>query len=611
MPSPKHTRSLHELFEQRVFFVPNYQRGYSWDRSNVNDLLSDLDNLSGKKYHYTGTVVLHEQPDEHSVDDVYDSSGELLRRSAIVDGQQRLTTLVMLLNSIRRELERLGVSRNMTSKIQTKFVATERRNGQPLYRLELNLGTSPFFHDNILSDNPSGQPPKISSERRLQDARDTIEKHLKAKFAEDPDRTRVVLEEMYVKVSNSLRFSLYEVEEAADVGVIFEVMNDRGKPLSELEKVKNYLLYASTVLFSGDNELESRVKEAWTTVLTLLMSAELETSSDENALLRAHWVTAYDHQPRGWGGAKAVKGRLDVRAPDRDPTRVLNDLMTYAKSLAETAIPFCDAHAPSRSAAFRFERPWESKKEQIVEWSEKLHRMDTLAIFVPILIAVRRRYPSDVDKYLRLLHLCERYAFRVFALRESRTDAGQGTLFKTAYQLTKREIGYEDAVTAIRTESAKRCGDKEFSDAWDRHIEDASWYEWRAIKYLLYEYEIFLAGQSKARPRLSWQDLILKGTVEHVLPQTPRSSYWIERFDEEERQQYLNDLGNLALTLGNAELGNKSFPQKKGSPREKNYCYAKSLSCVERDLTRWDEWTPETIKQRRKKMLEWARDRWS
>ena len=499
----------------------------------------------------------------------------------------------------------------MTSKIQTKFVATERRNGQPLYRLELNLGTSSFFHDNILSDNPSGQPPKISSERRLQDARDTIEKHLKAKFTEDPDRTRVVLEEMYVKVSNSLRFSLYEVEEEADVGVIFEVMNDRGKPLTELEKVKNYLLYASTVLFSGDNELEIRVKEAWTTVLTLLMSAELETSSDENALLRAHWVTAYDHQPRGWGGAKAVKSRLDVRAPDRHPTRVLNDLMTYAKSLAETAVPFCDAHAPSRSAAFRFERSWESKKEQIVEWSEKLHRMDTLAIFVPILIAVRRRYPSDVDKYLRLLRLCEQYAFRVFALRESRTDAGQGTLFKTAYQLTKREIGYEDAVTAIRTESAKRCGDKEFSDAWGRHVEDARWHEWRAIKYFLYEYEIFLAGQSKARPRLSWQDLILKGTLEHVLPQTPRSSYWIERFNEEERQQYLNDLGNLALTLGNAELGNKSFPLKKGSSREKNYCYAKSLSRVEWDLTRWDEWTPETIEQRRERMLVWARDRWS
>lgn len=602
-----HTRSLRQLFAERVFFVPDYQRGYSWGSSNVTDLLSDLDNLSGEKYHYTGTVVLHET----SPNQVHESSGTPLRKSAIVDGQQRLTTLVILLDCVRRRLQSLDEHCDMASSIQKWFVATEGRDGQPLPKLKLNLGTDPFFHDNILSDEPGVRPPSVSPEQRLRVAKDTIEKHLAAKLAEGPTRSRDILEDLYIKVSNRLRFSLYEVEREADVGVIFEVMNDRGKPLSELEKVKNYLLYASTVLPIAD-QLASRVNEAWKTILTQLMSAGLETSDDEDTLLRTHWVTAYDHRTRNWRRAKSVKERFDVRAADRDPKRLLGDLLAYTKDLAQTSVPFSDAYAPRQSAAFGGLECVSTTRSQIIEWSEKLRRMNTLAIFVPILVAVRRRYPSDADKYLRLLHLCEKYAFRVFALRESRTDAGQATLFRTAYQITKGETVYQDAVTALRAELQWRCSDEEFENSLRQRAAAANWYEWRHLKYFLYEYEINLAKPRRASPQVSWQDLgdNRKETVEHVLPQTP-SPYWTARFSKEEHARHLNDLGNLTLTRGNSVLSNKSFPDKKGSPEVERYCYAVSPLFVERDLTRWEEWTPQTIEQRREELLAWARDRWS
>ena len=70
---------------------------------------------------------------------------------------------------------------------------------------------------------------------------------------------------MYTKVANQIRFTLYQVENETEVGVIFEVMNDRGKPLTELEKVKNFLLHAAVSLCVSNetNALAESVNGAW------------------------------------------------------------------------------------------------------------------------------------------------------------------------------------------------------------------------------------------------------------------------------------------------------------------------------------------------------------
>ena len=61
------------------------------------------------------------------------------------------------------------------------------------------------------------------------------------------------------KLTQSLIFTLYKVEDDAEVGVIFEVMNDRGKPLSELEKVKNYLIYLTGKISEDPQSLRKMV----------------------------------------------------------------------------------------------------------------------------------------------------------------------------------------------------------------------------------------------------------------------------------------------------------------------------------------------------------------
>ena len=92
------TQSLQELFNNRVFRVPDYQRGYAWEKQQVKEFLDDLELLlsSARRHcHYTGTIVLY-QPNPAT--EKPDNEGKRYVEMDVVDGQQRLTTILLLLN---------------------------------------------------------------------------------------------------------------------------------------------------------------------------------------------------------------------------------------------------------------------------------------------------------------------------------------------------------------------------------------------------------------------------------------------------------------------------------------------------------------------------------
>lgn len=602
------TGSVQDLFVKRIFQVPDYQRGYAWEQSHVEDFLGDLEYLRLGKTHYTGTLVLHSMNEE-----VMDEVETPLARFAIVDGQQRLTTIVILLDSIRRALDDLGRALH-ADHIRSSFVETKEPNGQTIHRLTLNSGTNRFFHQKILSREPSQRTPSIAAERRLERARSTVDEHIKKKTsASDPDAAQRLLIDLYKKVSQGLLFSVYEVEKEADVGVIFEVMNDRGKPLTELEKVKNYLLYASTTL-DIKNDLADKVNAAWSSMLTRLMAAELESSTDEERLLKTQWTVRYDARPRQWHGAKSVKECFDVRSKRHEGLTLVGRLQEYTHHLEEATIPFCDAYAPTTTMAFsQFKAFPVETRNDIVEWSGKLLRLRTLSTFVPLLVAVRLRYPTDADKYLSILKLCEMYAFRVFAFKETRSDAGQAALFQVANAMMNKEKTYEQAINSIRWEIRRRCDNEEFERILGHRVEAADWYNWFSLRYFLYEYEIHRSR--RYRGGVTWDALTRndkRDTVEHILPQTiDKDAYWKARFSPEQHRSLLNDIGNLTLTRYNPTLSNRPFPDKKGRRGQSGFCYENSPFYGERELCEWSDWTPEAIHERRERLLNWARVRWA
>src|SRR5438128_5634 len=92
-------KTLEQLFAGHLFEIPDYQRGYAWSQQQWEDLLDDLASLPAHAEHFTGLIVLQERPDLEAMVDIEGSRQE---RVDVVDGQQRLTTLVLLLDAVRR-----------------------------------------------------------------------------------------------------------------------------------------------------------------------------------------------------------------------------------------------------------------------------------------------------------------------------------------------------------------------------------------------------------------------------------------------------------------------------------------------------------------------------
>ena len=606
--------ALNKLFQNRLFRIPDYQRGYSWEHRQIQEFLEDLEVIRPGRYHYTGTVVLSEAAPEESR---MDEDGNSFDFVEIVDGQQRLTTIVLLLDGIRRELVNLsqtaiGLSRG----IFKNYISAREMNGQLLYKLSLNdEDADNFFKVRVLADHLEPVPARITYERRLESAKLQIASYLQAAAPVDETAQEEWLLELYTKITTQLQFTLYQVQDEAEVGIVFEVMNDRGKPLTDLEKVKNTLLHTSTTLDVA-NDLPGSVNRVWGQVLRELMAADLVSSTDKDRLLRVDWLAHYNPQSRLWEGSKTVKAEFDPRkTKNSDHNVLLNRLHAYTRKLESSAVIFCDAHQPFRPGAFQLYENAPRVKAQVLEWSEKLNRLGTPVSLLPVLVAVRERWPEDPHKYLQMIKLCEIFAFRVYELQGSRTDAGQVTMFRVGYDLS---IGSEDfggAVARIKSELAYRCGSKEFARLTSEDNQQVSQaYSWRGLRYFLYEYEIFLAFEQGASPNVRWGELRrdLQDTIEHILPQSiEQLSYWFGRFGDAEHRRYLHDLGNLTLTKHNSYYGNKPFPDKKGAVDAEYHCYAKSPFYAERELSQKQHWDAITIEERRSNLLDWARRRWA
>ena len=603
---------LDDLFHKRLFRVPDYQRGYSWERQQVEEFLEDLELLGPQRYHYTGTVVLHEP--ELSTGPM-DKDGNTCDIVEIVDGQQRLTTIVLLLDGISRSLNGFSAAaKGLSQGIRKNFIATSGINGQPLYKLSLNQDTDHFFKSDVLAGQPGVEGPQITSERRLAAAKERIAAHLATHLDAEGEAGEKWLQTLYKKISTQLRFTVYEVEDEAEVGVIFEVMNDRGKPLTDLEKVKNFLLHSSFAI-GIDNELANAVNGAWAEILHQLMAADLVSSTDEDRLLRAHWLTHYNPQSRQWKGSRSVKDEFDPRRHREQREDLLGSLHRYTEGLRASCICFCDAYQPTRPDSFQSFNGKPKTRREVIEWSAKLGRVGIIVPFLSILLAVRERWPSDPRKYLRILKLCEAFAFRVYRLMGHRADAGQSALFHLGFDLAHKNENFDGAVGRLKRELAYWCDDEKFKDRLSAaHQQVKSAYDWRGLRYFLYEYEIALAQKQGASPIVTWDDLRkrdLIDTIEHVLPQSINGQpYWKRRFQGRHRR-YVHDLGNLTLTKHNSYYLNKPFRAKKGQVDAKGHCYAKSPLYVERELTQWNDWKVSAIKERRAKLLEWAMERWT
>jgi hypothetical protein len=594
--------TMEEMFSGKILVVPDYQRGYSWEEKQWNDFLDDLEYLGDGKHHYTGTVVLHQQEET-----VRDEEGRSNKVFHVVDGQQRLTTVVLLLECIRKCIA--GFNATLAQGIRKSYIEFRDLNQLPSQKLRLNRDCHEYFVRNILSDPTGPQGPIIASHKRLKEAKAHFIEYLAKRKNEVGGEFSDWLLHFYEKIVLQLKVSMYTVEQSSEVGVIFEVMNNRGKPLSELEKVKNYLLYlASKLELEEQNDIAERINETWATIFQQLMASGLNSSSDEDRLLRAHWLMVYDPNAKEWDGSTSIKAKYNLKSYHGTHKKLLKGLASYADSLRDAVLPFCEAFRPSHSDAFS--ALVEADRKEIRKASERLRRIKVVAPFLPLLIACRLKFPTDPAQYYSLLEISEIFAFRVYRIMKKRSDAGQAALFKLGYDLFHDSKTIEEILFEVRTLALQHCSNAAFVEDSNLDELDSDWYSRNYLKYVLYEYEEHLAGKNGVK--VSWEVFDAadpQRTIEHILPQTPDNKFWKERFNRAQRRRLTHDIGNLCLTENNSAYGNRSFPEKKGSAGE-GRCYSNSSLFQERELARFDDWTEESIFKRREKIIKWYLDRW-
>lgn len=600
----QHLQSIQEMFNDKLFHIPDYQRGYAWERAQWQDLLEDIELMEEGQEHYTGTLVIHARES----DEILDDDGKSLKVYDVVDGQQRLTTFSILMNVIAKEFEQIPDKQARARGIRKQYICTTVDECM-VPKLTLNRDTHQYYLDHIISSQPGVGGTKIMSEQRLQDAQDFFAAYFAGKRAELGDSYTDWLEQTYAKINARMKLTVYVVPQESEVGVIFEVMNNRGKKLTEMEKVKNYLLYLSSKLTCGGaSDLAREINRVWTTIFESLMESRGSSPEHEHQLLRASWLMFADYNAKNWKGSNSVKEKFNLKTYKGRHTELRDDLREYIKLLENACIAYCDVIAPWRSAAFARIRDREELRRQIARETEKLLMIGVVSSFLPVLMAVRSTNPDDYELYLDFLKVCERFAFRVYRFSGKRANTGQSTLFRYGYELFHNETDAVECGNGIKSLTAYYSPNREFEK--ELELGSRNWYGWTGLKYLLYEYEQHLAGKKPVQ--ISWIELInrdKKDTIEHILPQTPEKDYWRTKWNKEERKLATHDIGNLILTFDNSVYSNKGFHEKKGDLTTKNG-YANSVIFMEKEIAKYQEWTFAEFTRRRNEVVEWIKQRW-
>ena len=261
-------QTINDVISRKIFRIPDYQRGYSWHKQQLNDFWGDLQNLQNNHFHYTGMISVKEASDqtkEKWKDEYWLIRSESTKPYFVVDGQQRLTTIIILLWCIENKIKDNKILGAINGKkIIKKFIFREDEDFPKAYLFGYEIDNPSFYY---LIHKIFEEPLKDGIEiidttytNNLAQAKDFFVHKLKSMSISE-------IEVLYEKVTTKLKFDYKELEEELDIFVVFETMNNRGKPLSALEKLKNRLIYLSTILPDETEEkrieLRKRINKAW------------------------------------------------------------------------------------------------------------------------------------------------------------------------------------------------------------------------------------------------------------------------------------------------------------------------------------------------------------
>jgi alkylated DNA nucleotide flippase Atl1 len=538
-----HESPLRRVLDGKTrYLIPLYQRPYSWKHASLKQLWDDLIDLARRRQdtpgamHFTGSLVL-------SAASVTPGMTSFI----VVDGQQRLTTLSVLLVSLRDYWARNGDDERRTE-LHEDYLTNRFASEDARWKL-LPTQADRSTYLTMLAGRPLDNPDSL-----LDDAHRFFERQIALLGPDDPDVAAV-----QDAVLDGLAFVTITTHDSDNVYRIFESLNNTGVPLTQADLVRNLVF-----MQLGDDS-DHVYESAWLPLQKGLSSRDLESLFWFDLAWQDHEIRqsdTYDQQKK----RIVVMGRADLIA-------FVHHMERVARSLRLMRNPALEINAAVRVAL-----------EHFVEWDS--------SVTDPLVLRLldRRANGSATDEQTaRALSVLESYLVRRFLI--GATGAGLNrTLGQAATELPEGEDPADALRRFLSTGKKRYAADEEVRQAVLRtpFYKSGKAHQRRAILRWLQALH-----PSKEQAKLD------RMSIEHVLPQT-LTPQWIEDFEQSlteeedfdsEYETLVHTLGNLTFTNYNPELSNRPFAQK----RE---LLAKSSLPGNHDIAARETWGAPEIRER-------------
>ena len=540
------------LNTSRQFIVPIFQRNYSWQKSQYEQLWFDIlraSKFKEKQNHFIGSIVYI---------DMGTPAGRP-QQLLLIDGQQRLTTISILLCAIKDYVQKFNLETKLINlaKIKNQFLYNSDEIDEDRYKLLLNVQDKETYIKLIDNTIFTVNKPATNIIKCYEFFYERIEDFIK-QYGQ--------IDEIYAGIFKLSLVSISLDKDSDNPQMIFESMNSTGKDLSQTDLLRNYLLMDLTP------EKQTRLYKTYWKPMEELFGEDIYKND----------VNKFDYFIRDFLTLKSDTGHickinnvyenfkryyLDNNC---EKFAVLKDLFTYAKYYA------C------------IDLLQENDDELKLYWQE-FKKLDSHVVY-PFLLKLYDDYSRQIlikEDFKKILQVVISYLWRR-AICEIPTNSLSKT-FATLYQAVDKE----DYVNSIIKAFVFKSSYKRFPSDYEvrEKLQTKDIYHFRLRKYLLEALENYYHKEPIDLNTANY-------TIEHIMPQNIEHNLsWQQMLGEnwqEVHSLYLHTLGNLTITGYNAEMSNKSFGEKVNGESGFKHSHLK----LNESIAQCDVWNKKAIQRR-------------
>ncbi len=540
------------LNTSRQFIVPIFQRNYSWQKSQYEQLWFDIlraSKFKEKQNHFIGSIVYI---------DMGTPAGRP-QQLLLIDGQQRLTTISILLCAIKDYVQKFNLETKLINlaKIKNQFLYNSDEIDEDRYKLLLNVQDKETYIKLIDNTIFTVNKPATNIIKCYEFFYERIEDFIK-QYGQ--------IDEIYAGIFKLSLVSISLDKDSDNPQMIFESMNSTGKDLSQTDLLRNYLLMDLTP------EKQTRLYKTYWKSMEELFGEGIYKND----------VNKFDYFIRDFLTLKSDTGYIcKINNVYENFKRyyldnncekfvVLKDLFTYAKYYACIDL-------------------LQEKDDELKLYWQEFKKLDSHVVY-PFLLKLYDDYSCQIlikEDFKKILQVVISYLWRR-AICEIPTNSLSKT-FATLYQAVDKDDYVNSVIKAFVFKSSYKRFPSDYEVREKLQTKDI--YHFRLRKYLLEALENYYHKEPIDLNTANY-------TIEHIMPQNIEHNLsWQQMLGEdwqEVHSLYLHSLGNLTITGYNAEMSNKSFVEKVNGESGFKHSHLK----LSESIAQCDVWNKKAIQRR-------------